>query len=88
VGVRAPGKKTDENGCENAVAGSQSSSTSTNQITTWKAQLESAAADVFGPGGSGGAAPPAVDALTSKNDLLFLLAILCPYHPSDKPIAS
>jgi transposase-like protein len=54
-----------------------------NQITTWKAQLESAAADVFGPGGSGGAAPPAVDALTSKNDLLFLLAILCPIiHPT------
>src|SRR5260370_15123317 len=29
-----------------------------NQITTWKAQLESAAADVFDPGGSGGATPP------------------------------
>ncbi|MGA2311840.1 MAG: IS3 family transposase [Xanthobacteraceae bacterium] len=31
-----------------------------NQITSWKAQLESAAADVFGPGG-GQAAQPAVD---------------------------
>ena len=30
-----------------------------NQITTWKAQLEGGAADVFGP--SNGAAPPAID---------------------------
>src|SRR5260370_42013346 len=34
-----------------------------NQIT-WKAQLESAAADVFGPGGSGGAAQPPVGVKT------------------------
>src|SRR5258707_15821453 len=32
-----------------------------NQITSWKAQLEDGAADVFGPGGGKGAAPPAVD---------------------------
>ena len=32
-----------------------------NQITTWKAQLEEGAADVFGPGGGSGAAQPAVD---------------------------
>jgi transposase-like protein len=31
-----------------------------NQITSWKAQLESGAADVFGPGG-GSAAEPAID---------------------------
>ena len=31
-----------------------------NQITSWKAQLESRAADVFGPGG-GSAAQPAID---------------------------
>jgi transposase len=31
-----------------------------NQITSWKAQLEEGAADVFGPGGKG-AAQPAVD---------------------------
>src|SRR5260370_28649227 len=39
-----------------------------NQIT-WKAQLESAAADVFGPGGSGGAAQPplGVNNLHPKN---------------------
>ena len=30
-----------------------------NQVTTWKAQLEGGAADVFGPGG--GMAAPAVD---------------------------
>ena len=30
-----------------------------NQITTWKAQLEGGAADVFGPGS--GAAQPAID---------------------------
>jgi transposase len=32
-----------------------------NQITTWKAQLQEGAAEVFGPGGDNGAAPPAVD---------------------------
>jgi putative transposase len=32
-----------------------------NQITTWKAQLEGGAADVFGPGNGPGASLPAVD---------------------------
>jgi transposase len=32
-----------------------------NQITSWKAQLEGRAADVFGPGGGNGTAQPAVD---------------------------
>jgi transposase len=33
-----------------------------NQITSWKAQLEGGAADVFGPGGGGAAAAlPAID---------------------------
>jgi len=32
-----------------------------NQITSWKAQLESGAADVFGPGGGPRAAQAAVD---------------------------
>jgi transposase len=49
-----------------------------NQITSWKAQLEEGAADVFGPG-SKGAAQPAVDVkslhakigeLTLENDFL------------------
>jgi transposase-like protein len=49
-----------------------------NQITAWKAQLESGAADVFGSGG-GGAATPAIDVkslhakigeLTLENDFL------------------
>ena len=49
-----------------------------NQITSWKAQLEGGAADVFGPGGGNGAAQPAVDVkslhakigeLTLENDL-------------------
>jgi len=49
-----------------------------NQIAAWKAQLESGAADVFGPGGTG-TAPPAVDVkslhakigeLTLENDFL------------------
>ncbi len=48
-----------------------------NQITSWKAQLEDGAADVFGP--SVGASPPAVDVkslhakigeLTLENDFL------------------
>jgi transposase len=48
-----------------------------NQITTWKAQLEGGAADVFGSGN--GAAPPAIDVkslhakigeLTLENDFL------------------
>jgi transposase len=50
-----------------------------NQITSWKAQLEEGAADVFGPGGGNGATPPAVDVkslhakigeLTLENDFL------------------
>ena len=49
-----------------------------NQITTWKAQLQEGAADVFGPGGGNGA-QPAVDVkslhakigeLTLENDFL------------------
>ena len=50
-----------------------------NQVTSWKAQLESGAADVFGHGGSNAAAQPAVDMkvlhakigeLTLENDFL------------------
>ena len=50
-----------------------------NQITTWKAQLQEGAADVFGPGGGNGKAQPAVDVkslhakigeLTLENDFL------------------
>src|SRR5216683_6257321 len=50
-----------------------------NQITTWKAQLQEGAADVFGPGSGSGAAQPAIDvkslhakigALTLENDFL------------------
>ena len=50
-----------------------------NQITLWKAQLESGAADVFGPGGGNATAQPAVDVkslhakigeLTLENDFL------------------
>ena len=50
-----------------------------NQITSWKAQLEGGAPDVFGPGGSNGSAPPAIDVkslhakireLTLENDFL------------------
>ncbi len=50
-----------------------------NQITSWKAQLEGGAADVFGSGGGPGASTPAIDVkslyakigeLTLENDLL------------------
>jgi transposase len=50
-----------------------------NQITSWKAQLEEGAADVFAPGGGSGTSPPAVDVkslhakigeLTLENDFL------------------
>jgi transposase len=50
-----------------------------NQVTSWKAQLEGGAADVFGPGSGGRTAEPAVDvkslhakigALTLENDFL------------------
>ena len=50
-----------------------------NQITSWKAQLEGGAADVFGPGGSNRATQPAIDVkslhakigeLTLENDFL------------------
>jgi transposase len=50
-----------------------------NQVTSWKAQLEGRATDVFGAGGGQGSAPPAVDVkslhakigeLTLENDFL------------------
>ena len=50
-----------------------------NQITSWKAQLEGGAGDVFGPGGGDKTAQPAVDVkslhakigeLTLENDFL------------------
>jgi transposase len=50
-----------------------------NQITSWKAQLEEGASDVFSPGGGIGAAPPPIDVkslhakigeLTLENDFL------------------
>ena len=50
-----------------------------NQITSWKAQLEGGAADVFGPGGGNKTAQPFVDVkslhakigeLTLENDFL------------------
>jgi transposase len=50
-----------------------------NQITSWKAQLEGGATDIFGHGGANGAAQPAVDVkslhakigeLTLEKDLL------------------
>ena len=50
-----------------------------NQITSWKAQLEGGAADVFGPGGNRAAQLPAIDVkslhakigeLTLENDFL------------------
>jgi transposase len=50
-----------------------------NQITTWKAQLQEGAADVFGPSTGNGAAQPAIDVkllhakigeLTLENDFL------------------
>ena len=50
-----------------------------NQITSWKTQLESSAADVFGPGSGATPAAPAVDVkqlhakigeLTLENDFL------------------
>src|ERR1700743_753059 len=50
-----------------------------NQITSWKAQLEEGASDVFGPGGSHATAGPVIDLkslhakigeLTLENDFL------------------
>ena len=50
-----------------------------NQITTWKDQLQQGAADVFGPGGGAVAAAPSIDVkslhakigeLTLENDFL------------------
>ena len=42
-----------------------------NQITSWKAQLEGGAADVFGPGGGNGAAQPAVDVKSAFHDVTY-----------------
>jgi len=50
-----------------------------NQITSWKAQLEEGASDVFGPGGGNAAVAPTIDVkslhakigeLTLENDFL------------------
>ena len=50
-----------------------------NQITSWKAQLEGGAAEIFGRGGGNGSVPPAIDVkslhakigeLTLENDFL------------------
>ena len=38
-----------------------------NQITSWKAQLESGAADVFGPGGGTAAQPAVIEVLDAQN---------------------
>ena len=63
-----------------------------NQITSWKAQLESGAADVFGPGG-GSTAQPAIDVkslhakigeLTLEND--FLEGALRPFETYSRTI--
>jgi hypothetical protein len=45
-----------------------------NQVTSWKAQLEGSAADVFGPGSGGGTAEPIEDvkSLHAKIDKLTL----------------
>jgi transposase-like protein len=54
-----------------------------NQITSWKAQLESGAADVLGPGGgsaSSGNRPPERDSPGSK----FALAFDCEGTASDQ----
>jgi transposase-like protein len=44
-----------------------------NQITSWKAQLEGGAADVFGPDGNGAAQLPAI-ALRSAATWTFIMA--------------
>ena len=40
-----------------------------NQITSWKAQLEEGASDVFGPGSGNGAAQPTVDVKSLQSPL-------------------
>ena len=70
-----------------------------NQITSWKAQLEGGAADVFGPGGGDGVMQPTVDvkslhakigALTLENDFLegALSKPALPRAPSKKSFSS
>src|SRR5437660_769671 len=51
-----------------------------NQITSWKAQLEGGAADVFGPGGGNGAEPPAVDVKSLHADRDAALDCRLPRH--------
>ncbi len=45
-----------------------------NQVTSWKAQLEGGAADVFGPGGGSAAAQPAI-AVKSRHAKIGELAL-------------
>src|SRR5665811_1497036 len=48
-----------------------------NQITSWKAQLEGGAADVFGPGGNGAAQLPATVSYTHLRAHETVLDIVC-----------
>src|SRR5207248_9083128 len=68
-----------------------------NQITSWKVQLEEAAANVFGSGSGKGAAPPAVDVkslhakigeLTLANDFLEGALNKAGFPPSRRSQAS
>ena len=48
-----------------------------NQVTSWKAQLEGGAADVFGPRSSGGTAEPVVDVCSRSIIALRSAGRLC-----------
>ena len=48
-----------------------------NQITSWKAQLEEGAADVFGSGGGNGGAQPAVDVKSLRTPTIRRLTPSC-----------
>jgi transposase-like protein len=55
-----------------------------NQITSWKAQLEEGAADVFGPGGGNGGAQPAVNVKSLPENDFLERALSKPALPSAK----
>ena len=57
-----------------------------NQITSWKAQLESAAADVFGPGGNGATLLPVIDVKSLHAKICAIPTIATNRSSASRPV--
>ena len=56
-----------------------------NQITSWKAQLEGGAADVFGPGGSNGVTQPSRRCVRDERMPTEAAYLVGPYYKRNLP---